>query len=105
MPHDDELPLGDDAIGMVSEEPAAPDPAGAPLARLAVHTDQADWIATQASERPTSRDRAGRRGRGGRRSRPREEPSEDPDKKPSKKRGRASVPSWDEIMFGGGKGD
>jgi hypothetical protein len=31
-------------------------------------------------------------------------PSE-PVAKPAKKRGRASVPSWDEIMFGGGKND
>ena len=35
---------------------------------------------------------------------PAETPSE-PRPKPAKKRGRASVPSWDEIMFGGGKGD
>lgn len=33
-----------------------------------------------------------------------EAPSE-PKPKPAKKRGRASVPSWDEIMFGGGKSD
>ena len=33
-----------------------------------------------------------------------EAPAE-PKPKPAKKRGRASVPSWDEIMFGGGKGD
>jgi hypothetical protein len=26
-----------------------------------------------------------------------------PARKPSRKKGRASVPSWDEIMFGGGK--
>ena len=26
-------------------------------------------------------------------------------RRPAKKRGRASVPSWDEIMFGGGKND
>ena len=30
---------------------------------------------------------------------------EPPAPKPAKKRGRASVPSWDEIMFGGGKND
>ncbi len=105
VPHDDELPLGDDAIGMVSEEAPAPSsaPPGAPSgAASSVHTDQADWIATQASERPTSKkpepaDEVEEPAA--------EEPSEDPDKKPSKKRGRASVPSWDEIMFGGGKGD
>jgi hypothetical protein len=33
-----------------------------------------------------------------------EAPAE-PRAKPAKKRGRASVPSWDEIMFGGGKND
>ena len=31
--------------------------------------------------------------------------TEEPRAKPAKKRGRASVPSWDEIMFGGGKSD
>ena len=31
--------------------------------------------------------------------------AETPRTKPARKRGRASVPSWDEIMFGGGKGD
>ena len=33
------------------------------------------------------------------------EPAEEAPKRTSKRRGRASVPSWDEIMFGGGKGD
>jgi hypothetical protein len=33
-----------------------------------------------------------------------EAPAE-PKARPAKKRGRASVPSWDEIMFGGGKND
>ncbi|QBX56908.1 hypothetical protein EXE58_16635 [Nocardioides seonyuensis] len=32
-------------------------------------------------------------------------PDEQPAPRPAKKRGRASVPSWDEIMFGGGKGE
>jgi hypothetical protein len=31
--------------------------------------------------------------------------SGEPKARPAKKRGRASVPSWDEIMFGGGKND
>jgi hypothetical protein len=26
-------------------------------------------------------------------------------RRPAKRKGRASVPSWDEIMFGGGKPD
>jgi hypothetical protein len=33
-----------------------------------------------------------------------EEP-EEPSGRPSRRKGRASVPSWDEIMFGGGKGE
>jgi hypothetical protein len=91
---EDELPLGEDAIELVSEhqpEPVAGD---------------ADWIATQASERPARPERLG----------PVDPPadlgseSDGPDRtddevpKPAPKKGRrASVPSWDEIMFGGGK--
>ena len=100
VPTDDELPLGEDALGMVRDEPAAPAPVERPAS---VHTDQADWIATQASERPAPRT-------------PQDEPAaesepepaaEEQPAEPKKKgrRGRASVPSWDEIMFGGGKGD
>jgi hypothetical protein len=82
-----ELPLGEDALELVSEPTA-------------------DWMATQASERPAE---------------PEPEPkpvepvelgSEADDAAPpapvvrtAKKGRRASVPSWDEIMFGGGKQD
>ena len=41
-------------------------------------------------------------------SRPESEPAaeeEPPARKVSKKKGRASVPSWDEIMFGGSSGE
>ena len=31
--------------------------------------------------------------------------SDEPAGRPAKRKGRASVPSWDEIMFGGGKHD
>ena len=121
---DDELPLGEDAIGMVSpgaeeptvdltsaagavrehEHPAPPEPAA--------ETGDADWIATQASDRP---------------QRPEPEPAVEPEPEPEpepeavvepetepeqparrsvkKNRGRASVPSWDEIMFGGGRSE
>ena len=51
-------------------------------------------------QRGPGRPRARARARVGRRGARRE-----PKPKPAKKRGRASVPSWDEIMFGGGKGD
>ena len=79
---------------MVRDEPAAAAPVERPAA---VHSDQADWIATQASERPTPQ----------RREEPEPAAEEQPQPEPRRKgrRGRASVPSWDEIMFGGGKGD
>ena len=85
---------------MVSDEPAAAAPAERPAS---VHTDQADWIATHASERPA------RRAQEEPAPEPEPEPvdEEPPAEEPNKKgrRGRASVPSWEEIMFGGGKGD
>jgi hypothetical protein len=31
--------------------------------------------------------------------------ADEPSARPAKRKGRASVPSWDEIMFGGGKHD
>jgi septal ring-binding cell division protein DamX len=104
--HDDqELPLGEDVIGMLSD------------------AGDADWIATQATERPVEL--------GSEADEPdlaaepeaplveqaepeqpvepteqveQAEPVEEqpPAPRPAKKRaGRASVPSWDEIMFGG----
>jgi len=116
---DDELPLGEDAIGMVSEAPAGPasdtasdTPAEDPTEDLSATaaavraTGDADWIATQASERPAPVEL-------GSESDPEvAEPDDAEQEKPagpeaprrsSKKGRRASVPSWDEIMFGGGK--
>lgn len=114
---DDELPLGDDAIEMVREPRV-----DASLADdvIADHAD-ADWIAERpveaadpvhapTDETPVADDEA-----------PVEElteptaeiqaPSgdqvEEAPERPAKphKKGRSSVPSWDEIMFGGGKGE
>lgn len=115
QPHDPEqLPLGDDAIGVVTGLRSAPEPP---------RSD--DWMITQASERATPPRRVV------------EEPAEtlfdtpavdepSPDAEPvvetepaeetppaaakekprkSGKSKRASVPSWDEIMFGSGKGE
>lgn len=102
---EDELPLGADAIDLVSDLPAEEqavdltDAASSVRERpedddLGTETADADWIATQSSERPAAVDEAGSA----------DEPQpETPAKK--KARGRASVPSWDEIMFGGGKSD
>ena len=147
---DDELPLGSDAIDMVSgaasDEDQEPTADLSAVSRAARHPEvdpfsisgDADWMATQATERAVRR--------------PRPEPTEDsvpepddaageatgeaagqdngdaadqatgeaveaapeedqperprpPRKQVRKTRGRASVPSWDEIMFGGGKAD
>jgi Protein of unknown function (DUF3071) len=101
VPADDELPLGEDAIGLVSD-PATSEhdedrERTADLTATAAAGD-ADWIATQASDRPEP----------ARQAPAEDEPAaeeEQPARKPAKKRGRASVPSWDEIMFGGGKGE
>lgn len=106
---DDELPLGDDAIEMVRERSgtqAADDDV------IADHAD-ADWIAGSPAEgtepvehvvpddeeltEPTAEIHA-----------PADEPAAEPvAERPAKphKKGRSSVPSWDEIMFGGGKGE
>jgi hypothetical protein len=113
VPADEELPLGEDAIGLVSDpDGPAPDEdrestvdltqtarSARPLADPPpAAAGDADWIATQASDRPEP----------ARQAPAEEEPAaeqEETARKPAKKRGRASVPSWDEIMFGGGKGE
>ncbi len=107
---EDELPLGgpdelgSDALSLVSEDPS-PDfglePTPEPLADQPAPDDPtAEQPAVQASLAddllgvPDAETQA-----------PDLEPVEDPTPRPAKKKGRASVPSWDEIMFGGGKHD
>ena len=110
--NDDELPLGEDAIEMVTEDPVprgrSPRPTTEDLSATAAAvraTGDADWIAT---ERPTpgraEPSRAGRAGQRGRRAAA-DEPEEEPARgaRPRRRAG-ASVPSWDEIMFGGQAG-
>jgi hypothetical protein len=111
----DELPLGDDAIELVSEDP---DPevaadraeetaalgAEAPVeAYLAADTDadtDADTAAQPALDEALELDIAEDSDESDDPDDPRRH--EPPARKPVKKtRGRASVPSWDEIMFGG----
>ena len=109
---EEELPLGADAIDLVSRAHPQIDP-------IAM-TGDADWMSTQAGERPAVRgkpsEESAPEGSAPQESAPevsaQEEPvrnedvAELPAKKPAKKtRGRASVPSWDEIMFGGGKSE
>jgi len=111
----DELPLGDDAIELVREAPPAEPTAdltdAADAVRAAVADEQgslddlaadhadADWIATvppthQEPEEPAAETE----------DEPAAEATSEEDA-PARKKGRSSVPSWDEIMFGGGKND
>jgi hypothetical protein len=89
---DAELPLGgslgDDAIDLVTEQPIE--------AFLDTEAPTDEQVATQESElREEAADAAAEEP---------EPPAEEPARRPAKKRGRASVPSWDEIMFGGSNG-
>ena len=115
----DELPLGDDAIELVAEPAGPADPAeafesaGEPLVEASdlATTDtplEAFLDDSPASDDPALREEASRAAADDTDPAPSEtetdgaEP-EPPQRRPvQKKRGRASVPSWDEIMFGGG---
>lgn len=115
---DEELPLGEDAIELVAEPEAAPaarsaDPSAGPeqspdaepttdLTGL-VSGGDADWIATQASDRPAPRREAEPAPEAEPEPETEPEPEPQPARKTARKGRRASVPSWDEIMFGGGK--
>lgn len=104
----DELPLGDDVLEMVREaDEADEDTLGAepPVEAFLDDSPASDDAALReaAADAAASED-----------VEPEPEPApepalatdpaadEPPARKPAKKRGRASVPSWDEIMFGGG---
>ncbi|MGI8901938.1 MAG: septation protein SepH [Nocardioides sp.] len=104
---DEELPLGEDAIELVSDPVDRSDKSPASVGTdPARPTADADWIATQASDRPHAPPENDPKNEAasedGATSMP--DPAEDEASPRSRKnRGRASVPSWDEIMFGGGK--
>ena len=94
----DELPLGDDAIELVSDDPD-PEVARDRLEETAALGAEAPVEAylddAPAAEAPASDEGTDADVEESRRAEP-------PSRKPVKKsRGRASVPSWDEIMFGG----
>jgi hypothetical protein len=111
---DQELPLGDDAISLVHDEPveafldteAPTEPTAAARERDLV--EQATDAAALDIPAPDGRDEAPTTEQPAAAA---EEPADEPDateqpppRRPVRKsRGRASVPSWDEIMFGGGK--
>jgi len=125
-PADQELPLGEDAIELVQDEPAEeptedlsatvravrspePEPHGDQLTEdLTTPRGDADWMATQATERPSRQAPAAEpvaEAPSEEEPEPVEEEPAAPKKAARKGRGRASVPSWDEIMFGGGRRD
>ena len=141
--NDDELPLGEDAIGMVTPPEPTLEPADAEATTVdlsataravresqrsgdpAAATGDADWMVTQASDRPArpaapeavptgspeptepTEPVAGADQGADPEPEPTPEPEpEQPSRRPVKKtKGRASVPSWDEIMFGGGRSE
>ncbi len=106
----DELPLGEDAIEMVAgEDEDEPSPAETTLdfgeAGLGTERSVESYLDDDPDE-PASRPSARTAEATDQDHGPSDEAAEEPPApKPAKKRGRASVPSWDEIMFGGGKHD
>jgi hypothetical protein len=86
---EDELPLGDDAIELVRDQPPAqapPDVVSREAEALEVEEPELEAPAAEDEPGPES---------------PAAEDEPAPKEKP-KKKGRSSIPSWDEIMFGGG---
>ncbi|QBR90939.1 septation protein SepH [Nocardioides euryhalodurans] len=98
-----ELPLGDDAISLVSDEDA---PIGSEQPVEAYLDDDRPTTETPAVRDEPATDAVAELDEAEQAETDSEDPSRGPaPRKPAKKRGRASVPSWDEIMFGGGKSD
>ncbi len=95
----DELPLGEDAIDLVSEP--APDVPGSlgSEAPVEAYLDEPDAIEDRAGEVDETDEPAGADDEAA------SARADEPAGRPARRKGRASVPSWDEIMFGGGKHD
>jgi len=146
--YDEQLPLGDDAIELVREKPAAPEPDavtgdadwiapakghhGSPLHASAwvdgpeetlVHVEpepppapdaapvEVESLVESLVEEQVDEKAADRRDEPTPEQAPEQAAETETEtgqqaRRPAKKgRGRASVPTWDEIMFGGGRGD
>ena len=105
----EDAPLGDDAIEMVTaEEPSAtPEETTMELSDPGLGAEQP--VEAYLDEGPVEQHHSPAPARETEQPQPEAEPAAEapaePKPKPARKRGRASVPSWDEIMFGGGKGD
>lgn len=90
----EELPLGEDTIEMVGSE------------QTDAGTDEVSTVADRGHHAVPERPAASTDDTTEIPATTAAEPAADePPRKPARRRGRASVPSWDEIMFGGGKGD
>ncbi|HEV2796938.1 MAG TPA: septation protein SepH [Nocardioides sp.] len=108
----EEAAFGDDAIEMVSDGDAHPASDSGPDPESATETTMELGEVTLGTEQPLeahlddeTADRTDDTTTGNEPA-PDEPAAEAPEpRRPAKKRGRASVPSWDEIMFGGGKND
>jgi hypothetical protein len=97
VPSQDELPLGDDAIEMVRDEPD----------QLTIGAD-ADWIAPDHARHddedgdPRDADEHVESGTSADHQHAAGEDTVEVDAPAPRRKGRAPVPTWDEIMFGGG---
>lgn len=94
VPSQDELPLGDDALEMVrggASSAAVPDD-DEPTVEVSLH--EPTTARPDPTEQPADRPAA--------EADPAAEDSE-PTPRSARRKGRSSVPSWDEIMFGGGR--
>ncbi|TGN65571.1 DUF3071 domain-containing protein [Nocardioides eburneiflavus] len=95
-----DVPLGDDAIEMVTDDESATETTMELSTDLGTEQPMEAYLDDQARGEDDADE-------------PRQDPAAEPAAeapaeprpRPAKKRGRASVPSWDEIMFGGGKSD
>ncbi|WP_244927683.1 septation protein SepH [Nocardioides sp. W7] len=111
-PAPDELPLGDDAIGLVRDEPLLEQPLEAflddqpGLDETEIADEAADAAAADPDPEPDLEPDPEPVAEPVAQQDPDHDRDEPPARRPVRKsRGRASVPSWDEIMFGGGKQD
>lgn len=104
---EEQLTLGDDAISLVTDGPdslGAEQPVEAYLddepasADVVSELEDAEQASTESTEQPVEAVDTTDAGDTGERA-------DEPAQKPARKRGRSSVPSWDEIMFGGGKSE
>jgi hypothetical protein len=103
----DQLPLGDDALSLVSEEPqslgaeslGAEAPVEAYLDDDAPTREQPAVDDSPVADSPVAEEPPGVE------ETTTESAAEESPARPARKKGRSSVPSWDEIMFGGGKND